>query len=187
VTIAAVDWNVLKPVYEAKRQRPFLEYIATGQRSNGTRPATQQPQLLHQLKQAQPGESRNLLVAHIRAEVAQVLGVDSPQAIDVHRGLFEIGLDSLMSIELKGRLETSVGQSLPSTLVFNYPTVSDLTGYLATHVPTVEQAVSGTPVVAPEKRSQQPRDEQLSVLPKADELSEDQLAALLVQKLHRLQ
>ena len=183
VTIAAVDWNVLKPVYEAKRQRPFLEHIATPQRGNGTRPSTQQPQLLYQLKRAQPGESRNLLVAHIRAEVAQVLGVDSPQAIDVHRGLFELGLDSLMSIELKGRLETSVGQSLPSTLVFNYPTVSDLAGYLATHIPTVEQAASKTePRVEPRSTPKAPTPVPLD----GDELSEDQLAALLVKKLDQL-
>jgi len=122
-------------------------------------------------------------VAHIRAEVAQVLGVDSPQAIDVHRGLFELGLDSLMSIELKGRLETSVGQSLPSTLVFNYPTVSDLAGYLATHVPTVEQAASKTePRMVADSTPKAPTPVPLD----GDELSEDQLAALLVKKLDRL-
>ena len=48
------------------------------------------------------------------------------------------------------------------------------------------EAASGTPAVAPEERSQQPRDEQLAVLPEADELSEDQLVALLVKKLDQL-
>ena len=184
VTIAAVDWNVLKPVYEAKRQRPFLQCIATRQRGNGTRPSTQQPQLLHQLKGAQPGESKDLLVAHIRAEVAQVLGVNSPQAIDVHRGLFELGMDSLMSIELKGRLEASVGQSLPSTLVFNYPSVSDLAGYLATHVLTVETMVASKtePRVVARSTPKEPTPVPLD----GDELSEDQIAALLVKKLDRL-
>jgi nucleoside-diphosphate-sugar epimerase/acyl carrier protein len=186
VTVAAVDWNVLKPVYEAKRQRPFLQCIATPQRRNGARPPTQQPQLLDRLKRAQPGESQNLLVAHIRAEVAQVLGASSPQTIDVNRGLFELGMDSLMSIELKGRLEASVGQSLPSTLVFNYPSVRDLAGYLASRVATAEEMRSGAAALALEVTSQQPKDEQLAVPPEADELSEDQIAELLVKKLDRL-
>jgi SAM-dependent methyltransferase/acyl carrier protein/NADP-dependent 3-hydroxy acid dehydrogenase YdfG len=186
VTIAAVDWNVLKPLYEAKRQRPFLQCIATRVRSNGTPPTTLQPQLLHQLKRAAPGESRNLLVAHIRSEVAQVLGMDPDRPIDVHRGLFELGMDSLMSIELKGRLEASVGQSLPSTLVFNYPTVNDLAAYLATNVLRAEAAASGTAAVAAATTLQQPRDEQLTVGPEADKLSEDQIAELLVRKLDRL-
>ncbi len=188
VTVAAVDWNVLKPLYEAKRQRPFLQCIAALQRANGTRPSTPQPQLLARLKRAAPGESRNLLVAHIGAEVAQVLGIDPARPIDAHRGLFELGMDSLMSIELKGRLETSVGQSLPSTLVFNYPTVNDLANYLATHVLSAETEVaSGTPALAPEATSRQPMNEQLMVRPEADALSEDQLAALLVKKLDQLQ
>jgi myxalamid-type polyketide synthase MxaE and MxaD len=186
VTVAAVDWNVLKPVYEAKRQRPFLQCIATPQRRNGARPPTQQPQLLDRLKRAQPGESQNLLVAHIRAEVAQVLGASSPQTIDVNRGLFELGMDSLMSIELKDRLEASVGQSLPSTLVFNYPSVRDLAGYLASRVATAEEMRSGAAALALEVTSQQPKDEQLAVPPEADELSEDQIAELLVKKLDRL-
>jgi acyl carrier protein/NADP-dependent 3-hydroxy acid dehydrogenase YdfG len=184
VTIAAVDWNVLKPVYEAKRRRPFLECIATPQRGNSTRPFTKQPQLLDQLKRAQPGESRDLLVAHIRAEVAHVLGVDPPQAIDVHRGLFELGLDSLMSIEIKGRLEASVGQSLPSTLVFNYPTVSALAEYLAKQVVTVETMITSKtePRVEPRSPSRVPPSDLLG----RDELSEDQIAELLVKKLDRL-
>ena len=186
LTIAAVDWNVLKPVYESKRQRPFLQSIATRQRGNGASPSTKQPQLLDRLKRAQPGESRNLLLAHIRAEVAQVLGVDPPQAIDAQRGLFELGMDSLMSIELKTRLEASVGQSLPSTLVFNYPTISDLAEYLAKHVLAAEEANGESAPAVAAATSERPRHEQTTVPPQADELSEDQLAALLVKKLDQL-
>jgi acyl carrier protein/NADP-dependent 3-hydroxy acid dehydrogenase YdfG len=183
VTIAAVDWNVLKPLYEAKRQRPFLQCITTRARSNGTPPTTLQPQLLHQLKRAAPGESRNLLVAHIRSEVAQVLGMDPDRPIDVHRGLFELGMDSLMSIELKGRLEASVGQSLPSTLVFNYPTVNALAAYLATNVLRAETGVAAktAPRVEPRSMPQEPTSAPLD-----GELSEDQLVALLAKKLDQL-
>jgi hypothetical protein len=98
--------------------------------------------------------------------------------------LFELGLDSLMSIELKGRLEASVGQSLPSTLVFNYPSVSDLAGYLATHVLTVETMVASKtePRVVARSTPKEPTPVPLD----GDELSEDQIAALLVKKLDRL-
>ncbi len=39
-------------------------------------------------------------------------------------GLFEMGMDSLMSVELRKRLERGAGRKLPATLTFNYPNVS---------------------------------------------------------------
>jgi myxalamid-type polyketide synthase MxaC len=45
-----------------------------------------------------------------------------------------MGMDSLMAIELKGRLERSVGLSLPSAIAFNYPTVDALAKFLEARV-----------------------------------------------------
>jgi hypothetical protein len=97
--------------------------------------------------------------------------------------LFELGMDSLMSIELKGRLEASVGQSLPSTLVFNYPTVNALAAYLATNVLRAETGVAAktAPRVEPRSMPQEPTSAPLD-----GELSEDQLVALLAKKLDQL-
>ena len=44
--------------------------------------------------------------------------------------LLELGMDSLMSVELRKRLESGVGRALPSTLTFNYPNVAALAGYI---------------------------------------------------------
>jgi acyl carrier protein len=62
--------------------------------------------------------------------VAQVSRSGSPEGIDPQQGLFDIGLDSLMSVELKGLLEKGARRALPATLTFNYPTPFDLAGYL---------------------------------------------------------
>ena len=52
-----------------------------------------------------------------------------------------MGLDSLMAIELKGRLERLVTTTLPPTLAFKYPTVSALADFLETTVACRAQAV----------------------------------------------
>ena len=46
------------------------------------------------------------------------------------KGLFDLGMDSLMSVELKSRLEAATGCALPTTLTFKYPTVVALTDFL---------------------------------------------------------
>src|SRR5690606_26806295 len=51
--------------------------------------------------------------------------------VDVHKPLKTMGLDSLMAVELRNRLENSLGVTLSATLVFNYPTIALMVPYAA--------------------------------------------------------
>ena len=131
-TVAAVDWDVFKPIYEAKRRRPFLDRV-----SAPTHYVAQHDQertkddLVQKLEKAHASERLNLLVDHIRQEAMQILGFEPSQYLDPQQGLFELGMDSLMAVELRGRLEKSVQQPLSLTMTFDYPTIEAIAGYLA--------------------------------------------------------
>ncbi len=188
LAVAAVDWAVLKPAYEARRRRPFLQAMAapasalkmepSGAPAAG--PAQSGSELLRDWAAARPEQRPNILAAHLRRAVAGVLGIDPAQPIEPEKGLFDLGLDSLMALELKNRLEVLVETTLPSTLIFNYPTIADLAQYLATLLPGLPPAASEAAVVPPDSAGTG------DGLP-LDDLSEDDLAALLLKKLEQLQ
>jgi acyl transferase domain-containing protein/acyl-CoA synthetase (AMP-forming)/AMP-acid ligase II/acyl carrier protein/NADP-dependent 3-hydroxy acid dehydrogenase YdfG len=73
---------------------------------------------------AAPADARGgLLLAEVRTEAAASLGHTGGQAaIEPDRPLAELGLDSLAAVELRNRLATVTGLSLPTTLLFDYPT-----------------------------------------------------------------
>jgi acyl transferase domain-containing protein/acyl carrier protein len=77
-----------------------------------------------------PEDQRELVAARVMKEVAQVLGIDVPDSIDPDRGLFDMGMDSLMSVQLRKRLEASFGRTLPKMLTFTYPSPAAITRYL---------------------------------------------------------
>ena len=134
------------------------------------------PALLAAVETGTAADRRARVEAFVRTEVARVLGLSAPGAIDETQGLFDMGLDSLMAIDLKTRLEIGVGQSLPSTLTFNYPTVTALTGFLSRDV----LRIVDEPAPAPAPVEEAPA----STLD--DGLSEDELEALLRQRLGEL-
>lgn len=67
----------------------------------------------------------------VRTEVARVLLLPSADAVPIDRPLREIGIDSLLAIELRNRLSEQTKLALPSTLAFDYPTPSEIAGLLA--------------------------------------------------------
>ncbi len=67
---------------------------------------------------------------HLREYVAQVLHL-SPSRVPLDKQLKTLGLDSLMSIELRNHLEDALGIGLSATLIWNYPTISALAPFLA--------------------------------------------------------
>ena len=65
-----------------------------------------------------------MLTEHVCSIARQVLGLPEGKEIDPWRGFFELGMDSLMSIELRATLERGLGQALPVTLAFDFPNVA---------------------------------------------------------------
>nr|AAA17361.1 L518_F2_22 [Mycobacterium leprae] len=57
------------------------------------------------------------------------------ETLDPSAGFFQLGMDSLMSVTLQRALSDSLGEFLPASVVFDYPTVYSLTDYLATILP----------------------------------------------------
>ncbi|MEU2425029.1 SDR family NAD(P)-dependent oxidoreductase, partial [Streptomyces sp. NPDC007851] len=94
------------------------------------RPEQSEGGLVGRLAQAEPLERRRLLVELVRTHVAAVLGHTGGAAVDVGKGFLELGLDSLTAVELRDRLGAETGLALPTTLVFDHPTVTDVAVHL---------------------------------------------------------
>lgn len=68
----------------------------------------------------------------VRRETAAVLGFTSPDAIDIQRPLHDLGLDSIMALELRDKVSAATGVRLPPTVLFDYPTLPPLAQFLVT-------------------------------------------------------
>jgi acyl transferase domain-containing protein/NADPH:quinone reductase-like Zn-dependent oxidoreductase len=130
--------------------------------------------LLDELKQATPQRRRERLLAFVAEHVARVVDAPSAQAIDPRQPLNELGLDSLMAVELRNRLGTGLGlaRSLPATLVFDHPTLEALAAYLE------ELAVPAAAAVAPIAKP-------VDAVGALDEMSDEEVEAMFAKKLKR--
>jgi acyl transferase domain-containing protein/NADPH:quinone reductase-like Zn-dependent oxidoreductase/acyl carrier protein len=127
-TIARVDWNRFAAVYEARSKKPFLERIVADlDISSGPREKTAE---VVALESQPPDVQRKRLVAIVQEEVAGALGFASPSAVETRTGLFDMGMDSISSVELRNNLEYRLGGRVPTTAAFDYPTVEKMADFL---------------------------------------------------------
>ncbi|MFD7061163.1 SDR family NAD(P)-dependent oxidoreductase [Streptomyces sp. NPDC059906] len=87
------------------------------------------------------------LLALTRTEIAVVLGRGGEQ-IDPDRNFRELGFDSLLAVELRNRLKTATGMSLPAAVVFDYPTPAALADYLRERASGRTERADGQPTAA---------------------------------------
>ena len=86
--------------------------------------------MAERLRALPPEQRAEQVIGHVRAEVATVLGYGSADRVDPLRSFSELGFDSLTAVELRNRLGAASGARLASTVVFDYPTVTELAQHL---------------------------------------------------------
>ncbi|MGH2350267.1 MAG: beta-ketoacyl reductase, partial [Chloroflexota bacterium] len=89
-----------------------------------------QTPLAARLAAAHRGERAGLLAQEVSRLVAQALGWPADQRVPPTLALRDLGLDSLGALELRNALAAALGRRLPSTLLFDYPSVAAIAGFL---------------------------------------------------------
>jgi acyl transferase domain-containing protein/NADPH:quinone reductase-like Zn-dependent oxidoreductase/acyl carrier protein len=87
-------------------------------------------QFAEALHSAATAERRTLLAEHLRQQALKILARPSQTSIDEDEALHDLGLDSLMAVELRNALVATLERPLSPTLVLDYPTLRTLTGFL---------------------------------------------------------
>jgi phthiocerol/phenolphthiocerol synthesis type-I polyketide synthase B len=131
-TIVAADWTRLATAYRTRAQLHIVDDLLPAADGSASGLNTE---FRAALRESEPAQRRELLTDQVSGLVALVTGLASPQLLDPTAGFFQMGMDSLMSVTLQRALSETLGEVLPASVVFDYPTVDALVEYLATLLP----------------------------------------------------
>jgi phthiocerol/phenolphthiocerol synthesis type-I polyketide synthase C len=121
ISLDARQWFQSFPAAEQSSLFAGLAESATTQPRDGGR-------IRAELNACEPAQRPARLALAIATEIQGVRRSTEP--LDYDQPMESLGLDSLMGLELRNRLETSLGITLPVALVWAYPTISALAGAL---------------------------------------------------------
>jgi acyl carrier protein len=140
--VMAFDWDVFRRRLSA-RETEFFAAVLPPEAPERMK-SSQQQQLAADLQQrltadfqqrlatADEAERIDILRQTLQEEVARLLGLPAAEKTNPQTGFFELGMDSLMAMELRTRLTQLLCMDLPSTLIFDFPNIEKLEQYLNT-------------------------------------------------------
>ncbi|MGD1702713.1 SDR family NAD(P)-dependent oxidoreductase [Dapis sp. BLCC M229] len=128
VGVVPIDWSMWQ------ERVAKWKFLADWQEKFATVYETSKSEFILKLQATSPKERFSLLVVYLRRQVALVLGINDIESISLETGFFDLGMDSLTSMELRNKLQTSLDFSLPSTLAFEYPNIQALAYYLEENI-----------------------------------------------------
>ncbi|VBA49324.1 type I polyketide synthase [Mycobacterium pseudokansasii] len=171
--VVAADWPLLAAAYRTRGSLRIVDDLLPAP-EDVTLPESEFRQAL---RKCHPEHRQDMLFDHVGALAAAVMGMPAAQTLDPSAGFFQLGMDSLMSVTLQRSLSESLGEFLPASVVFDYPTVYSLTDYLATILPELIEATEATRAATAAVTPDQPDPDTY------DELTEDELLEQLSERL----
>ncbi|MET8689244.1 type I polyketide synthase [Streptomyces sp. NPDC004732] len=186
--VADMDWARFAPAFTARRNSALLselpdarpDFVATrtGSGTSGPDDVPDGPRGPQDSADAQgdssdvtarwrdrlaalpEAEQHRTLTDFVRTEASVVLGHDSAAALEAERPFHDLGFDSLMAVELRGRLATATGLDLAASIAFDHPTAASLATRL--HAELTGTAATRVPATGPSARTA--TDEPLAVI-----------------------
>ncbi|MCP4385872.1 MAG: SDR family NAD(P)-dependent oxidoreductase, partial [Hyphomicrobiales bacterium] len=130
IVVARVDWSTFAAVMETRGAGCLLEHVRPESPDEARDGHTA---LVERLNALSVEERSQAALAHVQESVAAILKL-APAAVDPLRGFFDLGMDSLMAVALRQRLERDFSRSLPATLAMDYPNPKALADHILEHV-----------------------------------------------------
>jgi acyl carrier protein len=176
IGIVRLDFRQWVEFFPSTAGIPFFAEVIK-EAASRQRSTAQTREFRETLRAVQPQERLQMLERHLAEHVGVVLHVDSSR-IDQAVPLQTIGLDSLMGLELRNRLEATLGLRLSATMLFKYSSIAALAPVLLADLgldapPALSNDKADVPVIKADK------DFEKSVA----EMAEDEAEALLLSKL----
>jgi acyl carrier protein len=127
-----VDWSKWRQSYRGLQENPLLEHVFTagaeGQEGGGLSGDWQ-----GRIGAAAPGERTGLVEEAVREIVGQVLRV-KPDSLRADQPLTDLGLDSLMAVEMENLIESTIGVALPPASLMQTRTLGQLAKRIDEHL-----------------------------------------------------
>ena len=190
VGIAPMNWSVFMRQFNSSGNgTEFFSELTDGVHINSV--LAEQPRkreteyLLTSLEEAPANKRKKILLTYIQEEARKVLGLDTGQEINDHVPLSEMGLDSLMAVELRNvlRVGLDLKRTLPATLVFDYPTVGAIADYLMTQINLSDTNQQDEQLAKSNKNLPAEEQTMLSVLDTLEDLSEEEVEQLYTKQM----
>ncbi len=152
VGVLPINWAQFSTQFAPDQQLPMLAIVTAA-----TATLAQPKSAFRQKLEAATARDRQaLLLDHLRQQIAKVLDMASAETIDPQVGFIELGMDSLMAVELSNRLRSSLECPVSAAIAFDYPTIESLVEYFDQTITTqLASAVVPEPTTAlPEETPQ---------------------------------
>jgi acyl carrier protein len=164
-----LDWSVLGRFLPAARAPKFSDLARQGDKGAHSHDAPQD--LRRWLSELPEGEQLPALTELVRNEIAQILRI-APERIDVGTSLFDMGMDSLMAVELATSIENRLGIQLSALSLSDAPRVDRIAAKIAQQLRTDENGNG------PATEAELVENVRLMAAQHASEVSEQEVAEL---------
>jgi NADPH:quinone reductase-like Zn-dependent oxidoreductase/SAM-dependent methyltransferase/acyl carrier protein len=164
-----VDWSKWRQSYRGGQESPLLERIyAAGVDAPETSGAKSDWRL--KIESASPADRTGVIGQAVRDVVGSVLRV-KPEGLRLDQPLTDLGLDSLMAVEIENSIESSIGVTLPPASLMRARTIGQIATLIAEHMGAAKGATPAPAVIVVEPAAAEDVD--------LDAISDDDLDQLL--------
>ncbi|MEW6234617.1 MAG: type I polyketide synthase [Candidatus Omnitrophota bacterium] len=185
IGVAPIDWSVFMKLFHLSEEPPYLSELfqQERQREGAAKPISTPIEILSQLQDAAPDERRLLLAAFLREQAAAVLRIDLSQ-LDPRRSLSQMGLDSLMAVELRNRVRASLSADVPMVEFMEGHSVEELAQRIERRLSENKPPIRKSDASTAGKKEILPEEAE-RILANIDDLSDEEVDALLASELQQ--
>ncbi len=158
--VIRINWSRFAEADPAAAQSPQLSELIRRSTTSLTASPEHSTEITDKLRALPESDRVSFLMSYLSDLVGRVLRLTEATPIAPRQGLFDLGLDSIMALELKTKLEAGLGRPFRATLLFTHPTLESLTDHLLREVIFVREPEPEFIAEAVEPATESPLDEE---------------------------